>query len=130
MAVSYVPYRDIRQRQFYGDQSSIYRWCVNKHLLLSSSAFILPTHWFIEKINNNRIKFYTGKSNRCFSKEPDKYSTLININDENIKKDSNLEQGMIRGNYTSFSFRHKKSPRFNSKAFIYMAPPDGLEPPT
>ncbi|MEY3789083.1 MAG: hypothetical protein RLZ75_3291 [Pseudomonadota bacterium] len=26
--------------------------------------------------------------------------------------------------------RHKKSPRFYSKALIYLAPPDGLEPPT
>ena len=30
-------------------------------------------------MNNNRIKSYTGKSNRCFPKEPGKYSTLINI---------------------------------------------------
>jgi hypothetical protein len=28
------------------------------------------------------------------------------------------------------NFRHKKSPRFYSKALIYLAPPDGLEPPT
>jgi hypothetical protein len=37
---------------------------------------------------------------------------------------------IIRGKHTSFPFGHKKSPRFNSKAFIYLAPPDGLEPPT
>ena len=80
--------------------------------------------------NNIVQKIHIGTSHRCFSEEPGKYSTLININDENIKEDSNLEQGMIRGNCTSFSFRDKKSPRFYSKAFIYMAPPDGLELPT
>ena len=26
--------------------------------------------------------------------------------------------------------RHKKSPTFSRKALIYLAPPDGLEPPT
>jgi hypothetical protein len=58
-----------------------------------------------------------------------KYSLINqkNCTDKNIKEDSNLEQGMIRGNYTSFSFRHKKSLTLSCKAFIYMAPPDGLE---
>ena len=32
--------------------------------------------------------------------------------------------------WDNLNFRAKKSPRFNSKAFIYLAPPDGLEPPT
>jgi hypothetical protein len=39
----------------------------------------------------------TIKSHRCFSEEPGKISTLININDENIKEDSNLEQGNYSG---------------------------------
>ena len=56
-------------------------------LKLSISIYFFPVqHSYLQpvnykiNININRIKFHSGKSNRCFLEEPGKYLSLINKN--------------------------------------------------